>query len=87
MVTTDNYKSILFELGFKEINGIFLNAKYSIIAKKLINKNSILFSFNNTEEKIIINDDFRGKVCEILNFFFRTKIDNILNKISQQTYN
>jgi hypothetical protein len=87
MVTTDNYKSILFELGFKEVNGLFINNKYSIIGKKLINKDSILFSFNNTEEKIIIDDDFRGKVCDILNFFFRNKISNILNKISQQTYN
>jgi hypothetical protein len=83
MVTTDNYESIMEDLGFKKINDIFLNSRYNIVAKTLINNKSILFSLNDKKEKITIDGDFRDNLCRLLNSAFKIKISFILNKISQ----
>jgi hypothetical protein len=83
MATTDNYESIMKDLGFRKINDIFLNPRYNIVAKTLINNKYILFSLNDKTEKITIDGDFRDNLCNILNSAFKTKISLILNKISQ----
>lgn len=69
-------------LGFKKINHVFLDPNNKIIATKLV-ANSLLFSWNGKKEKIIFDDNFKNKVCDILNSVLRDKLSKILNKLSK----